>query len=105
MKTRIVLYGENDKPISILGDNPQEKVKKAWDAVIAFFAINTDDIMRVESVEVWDNDIDTPQTKIKTGCSRCEDRWDCPDRNMPHAVHCNNYGKRRKGGSDDTRRI
>lgn len=62
MKTRIVLYAENDKPVSILGDNPQEKVKKAWDAVIALLATTTDDIMRVESVEVWDDKADTPQT-------------------------------------------
>lgn len=63
MKTRIVLYGENDKPISVLGNNPQEKVKKVWDAVIALLAIRTDDIMRVESVEVWDSEVDTPQTE------------------------------------------
>lgn len=62
MKTRIVLYGENDKPASILGDNPQEKVKKAWDTVIALLATTTDDILRVESVEVWDDKADTPQT-------------------------------------------
>ena len=60
MKTRVVLYGENDKPVSILGDNPQEKVKKAWDAVIALLATTTDDIIRVESVEVWDDKTDTP---------------------------------------------
>ena len=64
MKTRIVLYGENDKPISILEDNPQEKVKKAWDAVIALLAVNTDDIIRVESVEVWDTEADIPQTDL-----------------------------------------
>ena len=62
MKTRVVLYGENDKPTSILGDNPQAKVKKAWDAVIALLATTTDDILRVESVEVWDSEADTPQT-------------------------------------------
>ena len=145
MKTRIVLYGENDKPISVLGDNPQEKVKKIWDAVIALLATHTDDIMRVESVEVWDSEADTPQMDCETcrhyklacelfsevckyepkantpqteapkrmktfsegsiGCSRCEYAWDCPDRDMPHAIHCNNYGKKRKGGNDDTRRV
>lgn len=64
MKTRVILYGENDKPISVLGDNPQEKAKKAWDAIIAFLAINTDDIIRVESVEVWDTEADIPQTNL-----------------------------------------
>ena len=125
MKTRVILYGENDKPISILGDNPQEKVKKVWDAVIALLAIHTDDIMRVESVEVWDSEADTPQTEApkrmrtfseggigyppqtenKAGCSRCAYAWDCSDKDMPHAMYCNNYGKRQKGAKDDIRRI
>ena len=34
-----------------------------------------------------------PQTDNGIGCSRCEGRYDCYDRDMPHAVHCNNYGK------------
>ena len=36
---------------------------------------------------------DEPQTDNGIGCSRCESRYDCYDRNMPHAVRCNNYGK------------
>ena len=63
MKTRVVLYGENDVPLSTLGENPQEKAKKAWDAVIAVLSLNTTDVMKVESVEVWD---DTPQTDCGT---------------------------------------
>ena len=82
MKTRVVLYGENDKPTSILGDNPQAKVKKAWDAVIALLATTTDDILRVESVEVWDSEADTPQTEDYDFRDEQEynDRWqtDCP---------------------------
>ena len=35
---------------------------------------------------------DTPQTDSGIGCSRCESRYDCYDRNLPHAVRCNNYG-------------
>lgn len=38
-------------------------------------------------------EVDEPQTERSIGCSRCEGRYDCPDRDMPHAVHCNNYGK------------
>ena len=34
-----------------------------------------------------------PQTDNGIGCSRCEGRFDCYDRDMPHAVRCNNYGK------------
>ena len=59
MKTRVVLYGENDVPLSTLGENPQEKVKMAWDAVIAVLSLNTTDGLKVESVEAWD---DAPQT-------------------------------------------
>lgn len=69
MKTRIVLYGENNKPLSVLGDNPQTKVKKAWDLVVGFLDANTSDTLRVESVDVWDDEAeqtepsaDTPQT-------------------------------------------
>ena len=36
---------------------------------------------------------DEPQTDNGIGCSRCEGRYDCYDRDMPNAVHCNNYGK------------
>jgi hypothetical protein len=36
---------------------------------------------------------DDIQTNNGIGCSRCEGRFDCYDRDMPHAVHCNNYGK------------
>ena len=34
-----------------------------------------------------------PQTDISTGCSKCESRLWCDDRDRPNAVHCNNYGK------------
>lgn len=36
---------------------------------------------------------DEPQTAKVIGCSKCSDRFWCTDRDMPHAVHCNNYGK------------
>ena len=38
-------------------------------------------------------DKDEPQTDNGIGCSRCEGRFDCYDRDLPNAVHCNNYGK------------
>ena len=34
-----------------------------------------------------------PQTDNGIDCSRCVGRFDCYDRDMPHAVRCNNYGK------------
>ena len=36
---------------------------------------------------------DEPPTDISTGCSKCESRYWCDDRDKPNAVHCNNYGK------------
>ena len=36
---------------------------------------------------------DEPQTDIGIGCSRCGVRFGCIARDMPHAVHCNSYGK------------
>ena len=47
------------------------------------------------------DDIGVPWTEVGNGeqadngigCSRCESRYDCYDRDMPHAVRCNNYGK------------
>ena len=47
------------------------------------------------TLELFDDDGNyiEPQTDNGIGCSRCESRYDCYDRNMPHAVRCNNYGK------------
>lgn len=56
MKSRVVLYGENDVPLSTLGENPQEKAKTVWDAVVALLSLNTNEVIRVESVEVWDEE-------------------------------------------------
>ena len=36
---------------------------------------------------------DTPQTEIKTGCSRCEAKRRCQDANSEVARWCNNYNK------------
>ena len=36
---------------------------------------------------------DRPQMDIGIGCSRCGVRFGCIDRDMPHAVYCNSYGK------------
>lgn len=51
------------------------------------------------TLELFDDDgnyiepKDEPQTDNSIGCSKCESRYECYDRDMPHAVHCNNYGK------------
>lgn len=36
---------------------------------------------------------DEPQPDNGIGCSRCDGRYDCCDRDTPYAVYCNNYGK------------
>ena len=51
----------------------------------------TDDCSECKEVEHGCKD--EPQTDNGIGCSRCEGRYDCCDRDMPHAVRCNNYGK------------
>ena len=45
---------ENDKPVENLGDNPEEKIKKAWDALLLMIAMMSDnkDSAYVERVEV-----------------------------------------------------
>ena len=61
MKTRIVIYAENNIPISTLGDDPQEKVRAVWELLIAVIAINAKEIIRLESVEAWDDEADVEQ--------------------------------------------
>ena len=43
-------------------------------------------------VEVVDYKEEIQMGKV-IGCSKCVNRFWCTDRDMPHAVHCNNYGK------------
>ena len=57
MKVRVTLLTENDKPVSALGDNPEEKVKKAWESIIAMIMLldgKGRDKATVEKVEVSD---------------------------------------------------
>lgn len=54
MKIRLTIMTENDKPVENLGDNPEEKIKKAWDALLLMIAMMSDnkDTAYVERVEV-----------------------------------------------------
>lgn len=59
MKTRITIVAENDTPMSVLGDNPNEKVKAVWEIILNLIALQSGETVNVEKVEVWDE----PQTE------------------------------------------
>lgn len=54
MKIRLTIMTENDKPVENLGDNPEEKIKKAWDALLTMITLMSTDNedAYVEHVEV-----------------------------------------------------
>ena len=54
MKTRITIVAENDTPMSVLGDNPNEKVKAVWEIILNLIALQSGETVNVEKVEVWD---------------------------------------------------
>lgn len=52
MKVRLTVMTENDVPVSELGENPDQKIRKAWDAVIACYNLITTDNIYVENIEI-----------------------------------------------------
>ena len=54
MKIRLTIMTENDKPVENLGDNPEEKIKKAWNALLTMVTLMSADNedAYVEYVEV-----------------------------------------------------
>lgn len=60
MKIRLTIMTENDKPVEILGDNPEEKIKKVWDVLLTMMSLTSEnnDTAYVESVEVVRNEND-----------------------------------------------
>lgn len=50
MKVRVTLLTENNTPISVLGENPEEKLRKAWEAFAAMVNCAGEDRCTVESV-------------------------------------------------------
>ena len=54
MKIRLTIMTENDKPVENLGDNPEEKIKKAWDALLTMITLMSENNENayVERVEV-----------------------------------------------------
>ena len=56
MVTRVTIVAENDKPMALLGEDANEKVKTAWDSILKLIAIQGNDKVYVASAEVWDNE-------------------------------------------------
>ena len=56
MITRVTIVAQNDTPMSVLGDNPNEKVKAVWEVMLNLIALQSGDTVNVENVEVWDNE-------------------------------------------------
>ena len=55
MKVRVTLITENDKPVSMLGENPEVTIKRAWELVLAVMSLESKDPSDrafVESVEI-----------------------------------------------------
>ncbi|MBR2555072.1 MAG: hypothetical protein IKE94_09455 [Aeriscardovia sp.] len=54
MKIRLTIMTENDKPVENLGDNPEEKIKKAWDILLSMITMMSENNENayVERVEV-----------------------------------------------------
>ena len=54
MKIRLTIMTENDKPVENLGDNPEEKIKKAWDVLLTMITLMSENNENayVERVEV-----------------------------------------------------
>lgn len=54
MKVRVTIRTENDKPLSVLGDNPEEKAKRAWEFMIALLNSQMNDKATLENIEVME---------------------------------------------------
>lgn len=54
MKIRLIIMTENDKPVENLEDNPEEKIKKAWDVLLTMISLMSENNENayVEQVEV-----------------------------------------------------
>lgn len=57
MKIRVTLLTENNKPLSVLGENPEEKIKKAWECTLLLLSLigDTQDRAILESFEIVDD--------------------------------------------------
>ena len=54
MKVRVTIMTENDKPAAVLGENAEDKIKRAWELVLTMISSLGEDRATVEKVEVID---------------------------------------------------
>lgn len=56
MKVRVTILTENKKPAALLGENPEAKIKNAWDMCVALLStlFEDDETAIVERVELID---------------------------------------------------
>lgn len=52
MKVRVTIMTENDKPVSVLGENSEEAARKAWELVLALLNAQSEDRATLERVEI-----------------------------------------------------
>ena len=59
MKIRLTLITENDNPISVLGENPEEKIKDVYERILARAMLKSPgDRAVIEKVEVIEENDD-----------------------------------------------
>lgn len=63
MITKVTIVAKNDTPMSVLGDNPNEKVKAAWEVMLNLVALQGGEIVSIEKAEVWDNEPHTERSE------------------------------------------
>lgn len=52
MRVRLTVMTENNVPVSELGENPEQKIRMAWDAFLACINFMSEDGIYVEKVEI-----------------------------------------------------
>lgn len=54
MKVRVTVMTENDVPVSELGENPEQKIRKAWGALLACLDLMSEDNENIylENIEI-----------------------------------------------------
>lgn len=60
MKIKLTVITENNKPVEVLGENPEEKIKGIWNTVLMLISAmaENDDDAYVENVEIMRGESD-----------------------------------------------
>lgn len=56
MRVRVTIMTENSVPVSVLGENPEQKIRDAWDATIAVADLMSEDSIYVENIELVEDE-------------------------------------------------